>query len=701
MVVHFYYHDACPLIEQKLQSIPSGVGLFITCPSDKLEISARLVSKSFPHARLIGSKNVGMDILPFLSVIPILENEGYEIVFKLQTKKGQNDLGVLWRDVLLDSLIGDGDNFLRVADSMLSDESIVISGPACFYMSAGRQMMQNKNNLQCVAEILDINNEIFDKDWGFFSGSMFCALVSALSELSQKFHVNSGIHGGEYRLDGNIEHALERFFGLLPRMSNGAIGLLFPSMFGFQDSYMIKTCEQDMISYAPNMSFILSLIRDISIHSASLSEAFDYDYYGTLQRLINKTRICKIRHFLFCGLFAGLAPCPGMDIDKFWKAYFYQKSEKIFTAPPRGIGDALVQFSNDSKIQDRITQLLSNANNYEVIIDFYDRFTLFDHSYYCQQIGNNTLSRKESIQHYLEIGLFRDYFPFDGFIPAHYLSKNRNIYESFVDPFFHYCSVGALKGLLHSDNAENLHYLKYLVLNKVLIDWNHLQDREWISDKVSVVIPIYNNFELTKNCLESLYSCKYNLSFEVICVDNGSDHDVSLKLQDFCRGFKDLILIANEDNLNFALGCNIGFSYATNDVVVFLNNDTLVEDYWLDKLYAHLKSNPQAVAVQPRLLYEDKSIQCIGVVFADKQVIGYPLYQGIQPDNPLYSTRHDKFKAITAACIAIRSKDFARLVGFDCHYINGQEDIDLCLRLCEDLDGYCSVVHDCNIMHLE
>ena len=51
--------------------------------------------------------------------------------------------------------------------------------------------------------------------------------------------------------------------------------------------------------------------------------------------------------------------------------------------------------------------------------------------------------------------------------------------------------------------------------------------------------------------------------------------------------------------------------------------------------------------------------------------------------------------------MAVRAVDFARVKGFDCHFINGQEDIDLCLRLCDTSEKYCSVVHDCNIIHLE
>ena len=38
------------------------------------------------------------------------------------------------------------------------------------------------------------------------------------------------------------------------------------------------------------------------------------------------------------------------------------------------------------------------------------------------------------------------------------------------------------------------------------------------------------------------------------------------------------------------------------------------------------------------------------------------------------------FHAATAAALAMRAVDLAELEGFDPHYVNGMEDVDLCLR---------------------
>jgi len=705
VVVHFFYEEMWPLLEQRLGCIPSGVGLFVTCPVEKLEIASKCIVPKFPHARFIASRNIGMDILPFLSVVPILANEGYEIVFKLQTKKGQNALGEIWREVMFDSLIGNGDNFLRIADEMLLDDTIVISGPGAFYLSAGRQAMQNQDNLQVVADRLEINSTIFDCDWGFFAGSMFCARVSALLSLSRVFHMSANIHDIDYKLDGNIEHALERFFGLLPKINGGNVGLMYPSVFGFADSCLIKTSPESCISRAPNISFVLSLIFSMNEQVRELADIIDLEFYATAQPLIHQTRVCKIRHYLLCGLFLDIPPCSQFDLDQYWREFFYRDSGTFFATPLKSISDALVQFASHCQNVLPAPDPQSSDHSSTACSEIIAKSGVFNQYYYEQQLGQKFLNEREAIDHYLEKGVYRDFFPFDGFIPSLYLDLNKELLTARTEPLSHFCQVGALENREYrkADSAthEDAPYLRYLVLNGTLIDWRGLQQKRWTANCASVVIPVFNNIGMTKDCIRSIFAHRVNLNFEIICVDNGSEKQNSIELEEFCAQFKNLVFVRNQDNFNFALGCNIGFSYASSGVVVFLNNDTLVEDYWLDKLYARLQSDSAAVAVQPRLLYEDRSIQCVGVVFADHQVIGYPIYQGVQPDEPTYLAQHNKFKAITAACIAVRAVDFARVKGFDCHYINGQEDIDLCLRLCDTPEKYCSVVHDCNIIHLE
>jgi len=133
------------------------------------------------------------------------------------------------------------------------------------------------------------------------------------------------------------------------------------------------------------------------------------------------------------------------------------------------------------------------------------------------------------------------------------------------------------------------------------------------------------------------------------------------------------------ENVQFALGCNLGFAASGGAAVVFLNNDCRVQHGWLEALLAPL-ADGAVTAVQPRLLKPDGTVQCLGVVFRQGQTIGYPLYAGL--DGALACTNNEhRLQAVTGACLAVRAEDFAAVKGFDAAFINSQEDVDLCLRL--------------------
>lgn len=211
------------------------------------------------------------------------------------------------------------------------------------------------------------------------------------------------------------------------------------------------------------------------------------------------------------------------------------------------------------------------------------------------------------------------------------------------------------------------------------IDWPAQQSKQRHSKLVSIIIPIYNQPELTAACVASLYQHTDTKSFELILVDNGSDRLTQALLQELTHRHPNVRQLRNPENRNFATGCNQGFAASQGDFVVFLNNDTTVTQGWLPPLVEALH-RPDVAAVQPKLLYPDGTIQCIGVVFSAKSPLGYPIYAGMQPKHP-WANHSRRYQAVTGACMGLRAHDFAKLQGFDPIYINGQEDIDLCLRL--------------------
>lgn len=229
----------------------------------------------------------------------------------------------------------------------------------------------------------------------------------------------------------------------------------------------------------------------------------------------------------------------------------------------------------------------------------------------------------------------------------------------------------------HLDQADGNDGERLSAMNDALIDWRHQEVARRDPDITSIVICMFNGLKLTLACLDSI--AKHSRNIEVVLVDNGSQEDVSAELDARLKGYPFVQVIRTFENLNFALGNNIGFAATSGENVVFLNNDTEVSEGWLEGLLSELR-DPAILGAQPKLVYPDGSLQCVGIAFNAKSTIGYALYSK-QPDIDAYAGKRRRVKAVTAACFAVRAKDFAQVKGFDPLFVNGQEDVDICLRL--------------------
>ncbi|PYS36373.1 MAG: hypothetical protein DMF75_01075, partial [Acidobacteria bacterium] len=94
--------------------------------------------------------------------------------------------------------------------------------------------------------------------------------------------------------------------------------------------------------------------------------------------------------------------------------------------------------------------------------------------------------------------------------------------------------------------------------------------------KASIIVVTYNNLELNRLCLESIYARTEWPNFEVIVVDNHSTDGSREYLKEVEKNFTNLRVTLNESNLGFAAANNIGLRLADGDYLVLLNNDTIV-----------------------------------------------------------------------------------------------------------------------------
>jgi len=108
----------------------------------------------------------------------------------------------------------------------------------------------------------------------------------------------------------------------------------------------------------------------------------------------------------------------------------------------------------------------------------------------------------------------------------------------------------------------------------------------------SVIIVNYNGKQLLMDCLASVMAQSYS-PFEVLLIDNASiDGSVA-----FVRStFPQVRVIEARENLGFAGGNNLGVRHARGNLIVLLNNDTIVQDGWLAHLVEAVDPEDAAVA---------------------------------------------------------------------------------------------------------
>ena len=216
------------------------------------------------------------------------------------------------------------------------------------------------------------------------------------------------------------------------------------------------------------------------------------------------------------------------------------------------------------------------------------------------------------------------------------------------------------------------------------------------SPTCSIIVPVHNRSSLTRQLLDRLLTGPAEMTeFEVIVVDDASSDDTS----DVLAARDDLIrIVAHETTSGFAKSCNAGAKVARGQYLVFLNNDTEPEPGWLDALVSYAHEAPHVAVVGSKLLYPNDTVQHAGIVVTQERIPRH-IYAGFPANHPAVC-KSRPFQMVTAACALVRRDAFEAIGGFDEAFLNGYEDIDLCLRL-----GECGAeVHLCSdsvLYHLE
>lgn len=197
---------------------------------------------------------------------------------------------------------------------------------------------------------------------------------------------------------------------------------------------------------------------------------------------------------------------------------------------------------------------------------------------------------------------------------------------------------------------------------------------------VSIIIPAYNQFAYTFNCLESLsVNLSSDLAYEIIIVNDASTDDTLEQLATLIKGIK---VLTNAENSGFIRSCNYGASQAKGQYLYFLNNDTRILENCLESLLKLIVNNPQVGAVGSKLIYANSKQQEAGGIIWNS-ADGWNYGRLDSPDEPEYNYVRP-VDYCSGASLLVPTELFKQLGGFFQDFIPAYyEDTDLCFALRE------------------
>jgi GT2 family glycosyltransferase len=191
---------------------------------------------------------------------------------------------------------------------------------------------------------------------------------------------------------------------------------------------------------------------------------------------------------------------------------------------------------------------------------------------------------------------------------------------------------------------------------------------------LSVVIPTARGGDDLASCLGSLWNEDYP-GLEVIVVHSSSPGSVSSRPE----RLSGVHVIRSEKDLGFVGACNLGAEGSNGELVLFLNDDTVVEPGALRTFVETLLEHPAWGGCQAKLLLmDDPSLLDTAGSFLTRT--GFLVHRGAYGAESDY-VLSDEIFAAKGAALLVRRRALDEVGVFDPEFFAYFEDSDLCWRL--------------------
>ena len=205
--------------------------------------------------------------------------------------------------------------------------------------------------------------------------------------------------------------------------------------------------------------------------------------------------------------------------------------------------------------------------------------------------------------------------------------------------------------------------------------------------------------------MDSLIGKTQYANYEVLIVDNGSRNPAMKNLYArYKERLGDRFRVLELDiPFNFSRINNLAAKEARGEYLLFLNDDTqVISPLWMTRMVSFAQLQRIGV-VGAKLYYPVNTIQHAGIVLGLGGVAGH-IMVGTPRTHLGYFGRlieNVNYYAVTAACCMVKAKDFQAVSGFDEDLAVAYNDVDLCVRIHDQLGKDNVWVHEAELYHFE